>query len=246
MRGSLLAVTSMSGRLANVESRRRRDRGFSRRPNYENAAGSCSVDRPSANSATMTGSKFGSASRLALQAAKPNEDKLRRQTSVCGTSLRTPVGLRDTGKVHTPAVETRRRHHIHEVIKQNVEVGSELNTDARRASLGRHLPTHAAGGMGRGQKLQLASKRKGRGVVLAHTAGGKTRLATEEIMSARTLTLPTKRLSFGALSAPQRCTASRTLGPAVETIRVISKPCASKRSRYSFSVRLRPPLRTII
>jgi transposase-like protein len=37
---------------------------------------------------------------------------------------------RETGKVHTSVVGTRRKHHLHQVIRENVAPGSELNTDA--------------------------------------------------------------------------------------------------------------------
>src|SRR6266446_378167 len=37
---------------------------------------------------------------------------------------------RETGKVHTSVVGTRRKHHLHQVIKENVAPGAELDTDA--------------------------------------------------------------------------------------------------------------------
>jgi hypothetical protein len=35
---------------------------------------------------------------------------------------------RETGRVHTSVVGTRRKHHLHQVIRETVEAGSELNT----------------------------------------------------------------------------------------------------------------------
>lgn len=40
---------------------------------------------------------------------------------------------RETGKVHTSVVGTRRKHHLHREIRQNVAPGSEINTDALKS-----------------------------------------------------------------------------------------------------------------
>jgi transposase-like protein len=40
---------------------------------------------------------------------------------------------RETGKVRTSVVDTRKKHHIHEAIRENVAAGSELNTDALKS-----------------------------------------------------------------------------------------------------------------
>lgn len=49
---------------------------------------------------------------------------------------------RETGKVRTSVVGTRRKHHLHEVIKETVEPGSELNTDALKSYDGLNEYTH--------------------------------------------------------------------------------------------------------
>src|SRR5437762_8765929 len=40
---------------------------------------------------------------------------------------------RETGKVHTSVVGTRRKHHLHKEIRETVAPGSELNTDALKS-----------------------------------------------------------------------------------------------------------------
>src|SRR5262249_30882757 len=40
---------------------------------------------------------------------------------------------RKTGKVRTSVVGTRRKRHLHREIRENVEAGSELNTDALKS-----------------------------------------------------------------------------------------------------------------
>jgi transposase-like protein len=40
---------------------------------------------------------------------------------------------RETGKVRTSVVDTRRKHHIHKEIRENVAPGAELNTDALKS-----------------------------------------------------------------------------------------------------------------
>jgi transposase-like protein len=40
---------------------------------------------------------------------------------------------RETGKVRTSVVDTRRKHHIHQEIRENVAPGAELNTDALKS-----------------------------------------------------------------------------------------------------------------
>ncbi len=49
---------------------------------------------------------------------------------------------REAGKVHTSVVGTRRKHHLHEVIRENVAPGSELNTDALKSYEGLSEYTH--------------------------------------------------------------------------------------------------------
>jgi transposase-like protein len=49
---------------------------------------------------------------------------------------------RETGKVRTSVVDTRRKHHIHQEIRENVEAGSELNTDALKSNDGLDEYTH--------------------------------------------------------------------------------------------------------
>src|SRR4051794_41155892 len=40
---------------------------------------------------------------------------------------------RETGKVRTSVVGTRRKHHLHAAIRETVEAGAELNTDALKS-----------------------------------------------------------------------------------------------------------------
>src|SRR5947209_839985 len=49
---------------------------------------------------------------------------------------------RETGKVHTSVVGTRRKHHLHAEIRANVAPGSELNTDALKSYDGLSEYTH--------------------------------------------------------------------------------------------------------
>jgi transposase-like protein len=49
---------------------------------------------------------------------------------------------RETGKVRTSVVGTRRKHHLHSEIRENVEAGSELNTDALKSYEGLYEYTH--------------------------------------------------------------------------------------------------------
>ncbi len=49
---------------------------------------------------------------------------------------------RNTGKVHTEVVDTRRKGHIHRVIREHVEPGAELNTDALKSYEGLDEYTH--------------------------------------------------------------------------------------------------------
>ncbi len=44
---------------------------------------------------------------------------------------------RETGKVCTSVIGTRRKHHLHNQIRENVEPGPELNTDALKSYDGR-------------------------------------------------------------------------------------------------------------
>jgi len=49
---------------------------------------------------------------------------------------------RETGEVRTSVVETRRKHHLHRQIRQNVAPGAELNTDALKSYDGLDEYTH--------------------------------------------------------------------------------------------------------
>jgi len=49
---------------------------------------------------------------------------------------------RETGKVRTSVVGTRRKHHLHNQIRENVAPGSELNTDALKSYDGLSEYTH--------------------------------------------------------------------------------------------------------
>jgi transposase-like protein len=49
---------------------------------------------------------------------------------------------RETGKVRASVVNTRRKHHIHQAIRDNVAAGSELNTDALKSYDGLDEYTH--------------------------------------------------------------------------------------------------------
>src|SRR5947209_1885228 len=49
---------------------------------------------------------------------------------------------RETGKVRTSVVGTRRKHHLHKEIRENVAPGSELNTDALKSYDGLSEYTH--------------------------------------------------------------------------------------------------------
>jgi len=49
---------------------------------------------------------------------------------------------RETGNVRTSVVDTRRKHHIHTEIRENVKAGAELNTDALRSYDGLDEYTH--------------------------------------------------------------------------------------------------------
>lgn len=49
---------------------------------------------------------------------------------------------RETGKVRASVVGTRRKHHLHHEIRENVALGSELNTDALRSYDGLDEYTH--------------------------------------------------------------------------------------------------------
>ncbi len=49
---------------------------------------------------------------------------------------------RETGKVRTAVVGTRRKHHLHKVIRETVETGAELNTDALKSYDGLSEYTH--------------------------------------------------------------------------------------------------------
>ena len=42
---------------------------------------------------------------------------------------------RETGKVHTSVVGTRRKHHLHREIRENVAPGAELMTDALKSTM---------------------------------------------------------------------------------------------------------------
>lgn len=49
---------------------------------------------------------------------------------------------RETSKVHTRAVDTRRKRDLHKTIHENVQAGSELNTDALKSYDGLDEYTH--------------------------------------------------------------------------------------------------------